>query len=135
MGLAKAYGYLLFKEACRVSAYSESRMVVPLDPTLETAKFFNLDGYKVLMQFLAEDGFDCLRYHDTQTLGKNFQSEKVYVDSYHFLSGLKTGVIGYLAFFKFRTRDVWSLKSFHRDRNGLVKIEGKEIVLNGDPNE
>lgn len=120
---SKAYDYEEFRQACK------DNKVIPTDKTLRTCKAFNLETKEELLDLIAEDGFDVRVYYDTQKWGENpYPTDLVLVDSYHFLTGERSGTVGYMAFMKTKHRETWSLKSFHIDHNPLVECQNGKII-------
>jgi hypothetical protein len=92
-----------------------------IDDALEDARnIFHLNTKSAVLEFIANDGLENIKFINTKLLEKNRDPEvKIFVDAYEFMTG---GILGYIAFLK-NKKGGWVIKSFHQsdERSGIME--------------
>lgn len=106
------YKYDDFKKACG----EKPKDVVPINEVLSDAsKDFNLNSKSQLLDFIYNDGLECLTFINTKDWERNKDtSNKLKVDAYEFKTMYK---LGYIAFMYNPKTKKWIIKSFHLSEN------------------
>jgi len=101
------YIYSKFKDAC---GKNPSSVFISKNAMKGANEVFNLKKETDLLDFIYNDGLEKLEFYNSREWDNNpDKKNKIFIDAYEFISGLKRGYIAFL--FNDKTKK-WIIKSF-----------------------